>query len=78
MSDRKRNVRIGKMDTLGGILKEMGAVYRLARRKDIDTLDANRLVSMLAEMRRVMEVSELEQRLRALEGDNVTPFRRAS
>ena len=70
MTDRQRKVRIGHLDTLGGILLEMGRVYRQARHEEIDTVDGSRLVSMLREMRAVLELSELETRLRKLEGDS--------
>ncbi|MDA0652758.1 MAG: hypothetical protein O3C49_05710 [Proteobacteria bacterium] len=63
----ERKVRIGNLDRLSGVLAEMGKLYRCARREEIDTLDASRLVSMLAEMRRVLEVADIEPRLRALE-----------
>ncbi|MDA0653746.1 MAG: hypothetical protein O3C49_10780 [Proteobacteria bacterium] len=78
MTEEKSVIRIGKLDTLGGVLREMGNVYRLARRGKLDTLDGTRLVAVLAEMRRVMEATDLEQRLRALEDSTVTPFRRSA
>ncbi len=50
MSDAKRNVRIGPLDTVGGVVVEMSRVYRQARRGDIDTMDAGRLDDMLTQM----------------------------
>ena len=50
MAERQRNVRIGHLDTVGGVVVEMGRVYRQARRGDIDTMDAGRLVYMLTQM----------------------------
>ena len=67
MSDGKRKVRVGKLDTVGGVVAEMGKLYREARRGDLDTLDATRLCSVLAEMRRALEFGELERRVLELE-----------
>lgn len=68
MTDDAKKVRIGRLDTIGGVITEMGRVYRQARRKELDTLDANRLVGILAQIRTTMELSEIEERMRALEG----------
>ena len=67
MSDGKRNVRVGKLDSVGGVLTEMGKLYREARRGDLDTLDATRLCSVLSEIRRCLELGELERRVLELE-----------
>ena len=77
MSERQRKVRIGRLDTLGGVLKEMGRVYRQTRRGDIDDQHGARLVGMLRAMRETIEVADIERRLEALEGespDNVVNF----
>ena len=50
MTEPERKVRIGPLDTVGGVVVEMGRVYRQARRGDIDTVDAGRLVYMLTQM----------------------------
>lgn len=50
------------------IRREMGRVYRDARRGQIETTEAARLTYMLSELRKTYEVSVLERRLAALEG----------
>lgn len=66
MSD-KAEIRIGKMADIGGVITEMGRVYRQMRRGDLDTLDGKRLVDVLTAIRQSMEVKDVEARLRALE-----------
>ena len=67
MSEKKRKVRIGRLDTVGSVVVELGRVYRKARRGELDVGDATRLAMILREIRCALEVSELEQRLLALE-----------
>ncbi len=55
MSERKRRVRVGKLDTVGGVVTELGKIYREARRGELDTLDATRLARVLCEIRRALE-----------------------
>ena len=50
MTDKKKK-RVGKLDTLGGVLTEMGRVYREMRNKERDTLEGSRLVSALTQIR---------------------------
>ena len=50
MSDANRKVRIGPLDTVGGVVVEMGRVYRQARCGDIDTVETGRLDDMLTQM----------------------------
>lgn len=64
----KPEIRIGKMADIGGVITEMGRVYRQMRRGDLDTLDGKRLVDVLTAIRQAMEVQDVEARLRALEG----------
>jgi hypothetical protein len=59
--------RIGALDTLGAVRTEAGRLYRRALRGEIDTLDASRLASVLALVGRLVEGSELEARMDALE-----------
>jgi hypothetical protein len=54
------------------IRREMGQVYRDARRGAVETSEAARLVYMLSEIRKTYEVSVLERRLAALEIPHVT------
>ena len=64
---RKRNIRIGRLNTLGGVLVELGRIYREARRGELDKSDATKLATILREMRCALEASEIETRLKALE-----------
>ncbi len=63
----KPKLRIGRLDTIGGIVSEMARVYREMRRKELDTLEGARLVAALREIRCALEVSEFEVRLQAVE-----------
>ena len=63
----KAKVRIGSLDTVGGITTEMGRVYRNMRRRELDTLDGSRLIAALAQMRTISSDDEFEERLRAVE-----------
>ncbi len=63
----KTKTRIGRLNTVGGVVGEMARVYRQARRGELDTVDGSRLVNMLREIRVALEMSELERRLEALE-----------
>ena len=68
MSEGKRKPRIGRLDSVGGVITEMSRVYRLAARDELDDKKAARFVGMLAEIRRALELGEFEDRLKALEG----------
>ena len=63
----KAKVRIGCLDTGGGITTEMGRVYRKMRRRELDTLDGSRLLAALAQMRTTFSDDEFEERLLAVE-----------
>ena len=52
---------------LDGCRAEMAAVYREARNGRIELGDATRLVYVLAQIARVLELSEIERRLDRLE-----------
>lgn len=53
---------------LEALRREMARVYRDMRGGAIETQDGTRLVYVLGEMRKLFEIIELEQRIRALEG----------
>jgi hypothetical protein len=59
--------KIIKPKNIGEIITEMGAIYYDARRNQLDTLDASRLTSVLTALRQCIEVSDIEDRLIALE-----------
>jgi hypothetical protein len=63
--------RVGHLDSLTGILKEMGNVYREMRQGTTKIADGTRLIYSLKCMRDVLEtiaVERLEDRLDQLEG----------
>ena len=69
MSEGKRNVRVGRLDTVGGVCVEMGKVYRQARRGDLETEKAARLIHMLHLLRGALETSTFEARFDAIEAE---------
>ena len=64
----KAKVRIGPLDTVGGIVSELGRVYREARGGQLDTADATKLSTILREIRCCLEMGEIERRIQELEG----------
>lgn len=55
MPKSKPQIRIGNMDSLGGILAEMAKVYREARRGTVPHVTASALTHMLTQQRAVIE-----------------------
>ncbi len=66
----KAKPRIGRLDTVGGVVTELGRIYRLARRSELDMADAKALTYVLREIRCALEASDIERRLEALEASN--------
>ena len=66
MSAQKKP-RIGRLDSVGGVVTELGRIYRQARRGELDVGDATRLAMVLREIRCALEVSDFEARLLTLE-----------
>lgn len=56
-----------KLDTLQDVKREMAKVYRESRSEMIDTAAATKLVWMLQAVSKVIEGSDLEKRIEALE-----------
>ena len=63
----KRKPRIGHLDTVGGVVTELGRIYREARRGELEVGDATRLAMVLREIRCALEASDIERRIEALE-----------
>ena len=59
--------RVGRLNTLQAVRRELSRVYREARTGKIDTADASRLGLLLVSLAKIMESSDLEQRIEALE-----------
>ncbi len=66
----KEKVRIGPLGTVGGVVTELGRIYRLARRSELDMGEAKGLTYILREIRCALEASDIERRLDALEASN--------
>ena len=64
---KTRRVSVHRLHKPEGVRQELTRVYRAARRSEIDTLDASRLCSILWTIYRVLEGTDLERRLEALE-----------
>jgi len=56
-----------KLDTLGDVKREMARVYREARSGIVQISDGSKLIYMLGLVGRVIEGSDLEARIDALE-----------
>ena len=65
----KPKIRIGRLDNIGGVVTELGRVYRQMRRKELDTLEGSRLMAGLREIRCALEASDIERRIEVLEGN---------
>lgn len=63
----KANIRIGRLNTVGGVVTELGRVYRKARRGDMDMGEAKSLTYVLRELRCALEAGDVERRLDELE-----------
>lgn len=57
-----------KLNTVADVQRELAKLYRLARSKNMDTSEASKLANILVMIARIMETSDLEARLAALEG----------
>ncbi len=64
----KPKIRIGRLDTVGGVVTELGRIYRQARRGELDVGDATRLAMILREIRSALEAGDIERRIQELEG----------
>lgn len=56
-----------KLNTVADVQRELSKLYRLARGKRMDTSEASKLANILVMIARIMETSDLEARLSALE-----------
>jgi len=66
----KAKIRIGPLNTVGGVVTELARIYRLARRSELNMADAKALTYVLREIRCALEASDIERRLEALEASN--------
>jgi hypothetical protein len=59
-----------KLNTVADVQRELSKLYRLARAKKMDTSEASKLANILMLVARIMETSDLEERIARLEGQN--------
>ena len=67
ISKLHRGPSIGRLDSVGRVAVEVARVYRGARRKEIDSVTAYRLATILGILAKALEQSGIEQRLDDLE-----------
>ncbi len=63
MSEPQRNIRVGPLVTVGGVVREMGKLYREARKGTLQVEKASRLIYMLSQLRVALETAALEARV---------------
>ena len=56
-----------KLTSVQDVQKELSKLYRLARAKKLDTSEASKLANILMLIARIMETSDLEERIARLE-----------
>lgn len=61
--------RRAQLDRLEGVRTEMASVYRQMESGQRDSQDGSRLVYVLTQIAKVLELTEIEHRLKQLEGD---------
>lgn len=59
-----------KLASAGDVARELARLYRQARAGQMEVQDASRLANILQILARVLETSDLEARIEALEGGN--------
>jgi hypothetical protein len=59
--------RVGKLDSLGGVRQELVRIYRAGRRGELDTQHMTRFAFVLQAIAKVIEQSDLEARMAAIE-----------
>jgi hypothetical protein len=67
VSQPTRGPYVGRLDTLPRVRRELAKLYREARQRRLDVGDATRLAYVLQVIAKILEGSELERRLEALE-----------
>ena len=65
--------RVGKLDNLSEVRREAAALYKAGRRGDMPASDASRLATVLALVAKLIETSDIEARIEALEREHAPP-----
>ena len=63
-------IRVGKLDSLESVRKELTRIYRIARRNagtDLDVQAVSKLATILGGIGKAIESSELDKRIERLE-----------
>ena len=60
--------RKAQLNTLEGVRREMSRIYREAESGKRDTAEASKLIYMLGQIGKMLELTEIEARFRVLEG----------
>jgi hypothetical protein len=63
----RQEPRVGRLNSLGGVACELARVYRAARHKKLETVEAYRLSCVLTALCKCLEASEIENRLARIE-----------
>ena len=66
-ASEKRKPRIGALDTVQGVRRELGRIYRLARYGDLDTDHLRAFTYCLKELRECLAAGDFERRISELE-----------
>ena len=67
MEKPKKSKRIGRLDDVKGVRRELGKLYREARKGKIDTLELTRFVTALRELKGCLISETFEDRIATLE-----------
>jgi hypothetical protein len=70
---RTAGVKRLPLNSLEDVRREMARLYRAARGGQLDTRDASRMGYMLAELAKMIQASEVEARIAALEAGAYNP-----
>jgi len=65
--DRAPGIKIPKLTSVARVGAEIGKLYRLMRREELNTPDGKRMVETLLALKACLEVSEIEARLQRIE-----------
>ena len=67
MAEKQKRIRIGRLDTAGGIAYEHAKILKMLRRGLNDAALASRLSQMFVNQRTLMEFADSEKRIAELE-----------
>jgi hypothetical protein len=65
-----RGPRVGRLNRVADVARELRRIYRLSRSGELDTVDLGRLANTLQILVGILKTSDLEERIEALEQMN--------